>query len=377
MECKSRGEIGQGNIVVHSKERPRYKCKTCGKTFSERAGTAVEGIRKPIELFVIVTSLLAYGCPKQAIVYAYGLDERTIDNWADRAGKQCEKVHKAEIEQGKIDVKHVQADEISVKGKGMICWMALAIMTGTRLWIAGEVSKTRDSHLTDRLMQQVRNCCKMLTAILICTDGFAAYPKSIMRAFREKVKERKGPGAPRKVIWPDLAIGTVIKCTVKMRLTEVIHTIAHGTEEQVQHLLKVSKGGTMINTSFIERFNGTMRERLAALARRNRHASAKTEVFRTGMYLVGTIYNFCIPHHELSKSIRFGGFGRPYTPAMATGITNHIWSVLELLTYKIPPPPLPTPKKRGRPRSKNVLNSPKPKKRVGQPHKQAALSATS
>jgi transposase-like protein len=375
-ECKSRGEIGQGNIVVHGVKRPRYKCKTCGKTFNERAGTAVEGIRKPVELFVIVTSLLAYGCPKQAIVHTYRLDERTVDDWADRAGRQCEKVHKAEIEQGKIDLKHVQADEIYVKGKGMICWMALAIMTGTRLWVAGEVSKTRDSYLTDRLMQQVRRCCKTLCALLICTDGFAAYPKSIMRAFREKVKNDKGRGAPKKVVWQGLAIGTVIKCTVKMRLTEVIHTIARGTEEQVQYLLKVSKGGKMINTSFIERFNGTMRERLASLARRNRHTASKTEVFRTGMYLVGTVYNFCIPHHELSKSVRSGGFGRLYTPAMATGITDHIWSVLELLTYKIPPPPLPTPKKRGRPRTKSVLNTSKPKKLVDRPSKQAALSST-
>jgi transposase-like protein len=59
MACKSRGEIGQGNIVVHGIKRPRYKCKTCGKTFSGRAGTAIEGIRKSTELFGIVISLLS------------------------------------------------------------------------------------------------------------------------------------------------------------------------------------------------------------------------------------------------------------------------------------------------------------------------------
>jgi transposase-like protein len=81
LECKSRGQIGQGNIVSHGSKRPRYKCKTCGKTFSTRAGTALDGIRKPEQLFVIVVILLAYGCPTQAIVHAFGLDERTVANW--------------------------------------------------------------------------------------------------------------------------------------------------------------------------------------------------------------------------------------------------------------------------------------------------------
>lgn len=79
-DCKARGKIGHGNIVVHSKARPRYRCKVCGKTFSARQGTMLAGLRKPSELIVIVITLLAYGCPLQAIVHAYGLDERTVAN---------------------------------------------------------------------------------------------------------------------------------------------------------------------------------------------------------------------------------------------------------------------------------------------------------
>src|SRR5256885_454693 len=94
MECPSRGLIGQGNIVSHGSKRPRGKCKICNKTFSARKGTAFEGIRKPEELFVTVISLLAYGCPIQAIVHAFGLDERTVASWQQRAGKHCESVHK-------------------------------------------------------------------------------------------------------------------------------------------------------------------------------------------------------------------------------------------------------------------------------------------
>src|SRR2546430_10928728 len=87
---------------------------------------------------------------------------------------------------------------IRVKAQGKIFWMGLAIMVSTRLWIAGEISKTRDRNLIDRLMQKVRLCCKDLCALLICTDGLKAYPKSIIKAFRSKVKSTPGPGAPKK-----------------------------------------------------------------------------------------------------------------------------------------------------------------------------------
>ncbi len=62
-ECIARGEIGQGNIVIHGRKRPRYKGKTCGRTFSAKEGTMFAGLRKPTALIVIVVTLLAYGCP--------------------------------------------------------------------------------------------------------------------------------------------------------------------------------------------------------------------------------------------------------------------------------------------------------------------------
>src|SRR6266852_7425629 len=158
LDCKARGIVGQGNIVSHGRERPRYRCKTCRKTFSAKEGTMFAGLRKPTEVIVTVVTLLAYGCPVQAIVHAFGLDERTVASWRDRAGKQCEQVHQALVEQGKLDLVQVQADEIRVKGRQMIVWMGLALMVSTRLWVAGVVSPTRDSKLADRLMQQVRAC---------------------------------------------------------------------------------------------------------------------------------------------------------------------------------------------------------------------------
>ncbi|HEY6540092.1 MAG TPA: hypothetical protein VIZ18_04105 [Ktedonobacteraceae bacterium] len=312
------------------------------------------GLRKPTELIVMVVTLLAYGCPVQAIVYAFGLDERTVANWRDRAGAQCERVHQAIVEQGKLDLVHVQADEIRVKGRNMIAWMGLALMVSTRLWLAGAVSVTRDKRLAAALMQQVRRSAQSLGPLLVLTDGWAAYPGSIRRAFREKVKKLAGVGRAALEVWPHLHIGTVIKRTEKKRVVEITRQMAHGLLDQAEKLLQLSGGGNVLNTAFIERFNGTMRERLASLTRKCRHAAHRLAALQTGMYLLGCTYNFCWPHHELSRTAPDEATGKrtwvAKTPAMASRLTNHVWSVFELLSYQVASPPWVAPKRpRGRP----------------------------
>jgi transposase-like protein len=169
--CSARGQTGLGNIRVHDRKRQRYRCKHCKQTFSARRGTLFEGLRKPSELIVIVVTRLSFGCPVQAIVQAFDLDERTVASWRDRAGSQCQRVHQAVVEQGRLDLVHVQADEIRVKARGMVAWMGLSLMVSTRLWLGGVVSASRDTSLADRLLRQVRACCQTACDILICTDG--------------------------------------------------------------------------------------------------------------------------------------------------------------------------------------------------------------
>src|SRR3954471_11349242 len=185
--CSARGQSGKGNIVIHDRKRQRYRCKACKETFSARRGTMFEGLRKPVDLIVIVVTLLSYGCPIQAIVHAFGLDERTVADWRDRAGVHSQKVHQEIIEQGQLDLMQGPPDEIRVKGCKMIAWMGLAMMVSTRLWLAGVVQLSRDKGLADALMQHVRRTAQPLRPLLILTDGWAAYPGSIRRAFREKV----------------------------------------------------------------------------------------------------------------------------------------------------------------------------------------------
>jgi hypothetical protein len=270
------------------------------------------------------------------------------------------------VQHGNVPTQHVQADEIRVKGRKMIAWMGLAIEVSTRLWLAGVVSVSRDKTLADRLLQQVRACCRAVQALLISTDGWNASPKSILRAFREKGKKTPGRGRACLEVWPDLCIATVIKHTKKKRVVEVTRKLTWGTLEQAETLLKRTTGCQQFNTSFIERFNGTMRERLAALTRKCRHAAYRLQTLEAGMYLIGCTYNFCFPHHELSKAKHFG---YACTPAMAAGVTDHIWTVQEVLTDKIAPAPWVEPKPLRRSRKKAVSDPPIAKRPPGRPRK--------
>ena len=326
----------------------------------------MEGLRTPTDLVVIVVILLAYGCPVQAIVHAYGLDERTVADWQKRAGQHCQRVHQAIVEQAKVVTTHVQADEIRVKGRQLVIWMGMAIDATSRLWLAGVVSVSRDRQLADGLLQQVRRCCQCLQGLLICTDGWNAYPKSILRAFREKVKKTAGRGRCCLEVWPDLCIATIIKHTKNKQVVEVTRKLTWGVLEKAQHLLTLTAGCKEFNTSLIERFNATMRERLASLTRKCRHAAQRLETLETGMYLIGSTYNFCWPHQELSNSMHFG-YG--CTPAMAAGLTDHIWSVSELLHFKVAPAPWVEPKRRGRPRKATAPDPTVPKRPRGRPRK--------
>lgn len=303
-----------------------------------------EGLRKPVELIVIVVTRLSYGCPLQAIVHAYDLDERTVARYQKQVGNHCQKVHEERVMQKHLDLQHVQADEIRVKACRKIPWIAMALQIKTRLWLGGVVSEHRNRHLADALFHLVKQCCLPLQELLVVTDGWAAYPKSIRRVFREKALRQARQGRCRLLAWPGLLIGTVIKRTERKHVVEVVRRMAQGLEERALQLLASTQGGNVLNTSFIERINGTFRERLASLTRRCRHASHSVEMLAAGMWLVGCTYNFCWPHHELSRQRK-----QNLTPAMASGLTDHPWSVRELLAHRIAPPPWQPPKRRGQP----------------------------
>lgn len=341
--CPSRGQAGQGNIVVHSKKEQRLRCKVCGRTFARTRGTPLYRLHKPFDLFVLVTTLMAYGCPLQAIVAAFGLDERTVAAWHARAGQQAKQVHEHLVLGRRFDLGQAQADEIRVKTQrrggqgsdrgGGVLWMALALCVPFRLWLGGAVSPHRDKKLIQKLANLVHGCA-LPRPLLVCFDGLRCYVSCLRRAFRASA-QTGAPGRPRLVPWPELCLGQVVKLYEKGHVTGVLTRLVQGAKEPVALLLA---GANVINTAYIERLNATFRARLWVLARRSRCLCRQQATLEAGMFLVGCVYNFCTPHHSLG--------GR--TPAQAAGITSRCWSVAELLSFRVPPPRWQPPRQRGR-----------------------------
>lgn len=346
LSCHARGQVGRGNIGVHSQKEKRYKCKECEKTFAETKGTPFYRLHKleqVIDLVTVVVTLLGYGCPLQAIVMAFGLDERTVSDWRERAGTHCEAVHQHLVEKPR-NLGQVQADELRVKEQGQIVWMAMAIMVSSRLWLGGVISQHRDMALISQLMQKVR-ACALVGKILVCVDGLVSYIKASKRALSDSVKDGQR-GRPKLAIWPGLCIAQVVKRYAKRSVVAVEQRIIVGTVQRVKTLIHRSQGGGWINTSYIERINATFRERLSSLVRKGRALAKQTQTLERGMYLVGTIYNFCTFHKSLR--LRINGEYYQRTPAMAAAITDQCWTIRSLLEFRVPPPTWLPPKRRGR-----------------------------
>src|SRR5512145_3241447 len=130
LACPARGQTGQGNIGIHSRKDKRFLCTECDKTFSATKGTAFYRLHTAAETVTLVVTLLAHGCPPQAIVAAFGFDERTVMRWLARGGVQGQAVQEHRVEQPR-DLGQVQADELRVKKQGGIVWMAMAMMVRT------------------------------------------------------------------------------------------------------------------------------------------------------------------------------------------------------------------------------------------------------
>ena len=229
--CPARGQAGQGNIGIHSRKDKRFICTQCHKTFTATKGTVFYRLRTSVEVVTIVVTLLAHGCPLQAIVAAFGFDERTVAAWRARAGRQGQAVQEYLVEQPR-DLGQVQADEIRVKQQGGIVWMALAMMVKTRVWLAGEVSEPRDMALIRRLIERIR-ACALPRPLLFCTDGLCAYIRAIRETFRDPV-HTGGQGRPRLRPWRNICIAQVVKRYAQRCVVDVERRIVDGTPARVE-----------------------------------------------------------------------------------------------------------------------------------------------
>jgi transposase-like protein len=336
-DCAAKGLPDRGNIKVHSRKERRFICTTCRQTFAASKGTAFYRLHKDRSLFVIVVTLLSAGCPPQAIVAAYGLDERTVADWQHKSGSHCRGVHRHHLDTKDLDLQHVQADELYAKCVGGRCWMAMAMAVPSRLWLGGVVSPIRDLGLIQRLVDLVRLAWRPGQALLICVDGLSSYVTAFYRAFREKVPTGR-PGRPPYRLPGCIWLAQVVKNYSGRCLKGVVRRAVRGSDEQIEGRLRTTHTGRRINTSYIERLNATFRSCLAALVRRGRALARRGETLERGMYLVGCVSDFCREHRSLRRRQGQDKEWRQRTPAMAAGWTDHVWSVEELLSFRLPLP---------------------------------------
>jgi hypothetical protein len=347
-DCSDRGQRGLGNICIPSRKEQRYGGSTCGRTFAATTGTPFYRLRTATDVVTGVLTLLGPGCPLQAIVAAVGFDERTVAQWQARAGEHCQEVHQPRVEQGQVELGQVQADELGVKGVGKRLWMAMARAVPSRLWLGGVIRPHRDRALITELVQEVRACARSL-AILVCVDGLASYVTAFLRVFRYPVRTGRR-GRPRLSVESGLLIGPVIKRYARRRVVQVVHRGVRGTATALAVVLKAT-GGTVINTASIERLNATFVSALAPLVRRGRALAHTEAVLTAGMYSLGCASNFCWSHDSLRLAAPEHAPRKWHecTPAMAAGLTDHRWTLRELLLLKVPLPPWAAPKRQARP----------------------------
>jgi hypothetical protein len=145
----------------------------------------------------------------------------------------------------------------------------------------------------------------------------------ILKVFRDPLHTGKR-GRPRLMTWSDLHIVHVVKQRAGRRLVSITRRLAHGSLARAEDLMQMTHVLVgRITTASIERLNATLRTWMPALVRRTRTPSGAREQLEAALFWTGCVYNFCHVHATVAG-----------TPAMAAELTDHVWSIDELIRYR-------------------------------------------
>ncbi len=299
---------------------------------------------------VLVLTLLCHGCPTQAIVAAFGLDERTVARWFLEAGRHCQRVHEHLVEQGQVDLQHVQADELWVKQVGGKVWMALALAVPSRLWLGGVISRHRDLPLITRLVERVL-ACAATRAILVCVDGLASYVTAFPQVFRQPIRTGRR-GRPRLVL-PDGLPARPGREALRQAPRRRRHPPGRprhpgrhrGGADGDQAPARSSTPPT--SSASTPPSAPTSRPSPAAAA--PSLAPRRPSLPACGWSAPPTTSAGPTTASAGSPLPTRHGQWHERTPAMAAGLADHPWTIGELLRFQIPLPRWVPPKRRGRP----------------------------
>jgi IS1 family transposase len=327
----------------------------------------LHGKRASVELIVRVIACLAEGLGIRGTARVFEVDPNTVLQWLAEAAEQLRALSRHVLHD--VRVRQVQLDELfallSALKAGEVSeaealerlersphWVWVAMDPESKVVLSIDVGD-RTLAMAQRFVHQVAQVLAPDGAPLFLTDGFREYMTALLTHYGHWVQPPRRQGKsprpkPRWIPLPQLLYAQVVKTMRRRRLVDVKHRPVFGTLMAIEHVL--APLGWQINTAFVERINLTIRPHVAAVGRRVTTLCKGEDGLRQQLALYQVYYNMCLPYASLRQPLAHpeptNGSGsaktwRPQTPAMAAGLTDHVWTLREVLLYRVPPWPQP------------------------------------
>lgn len=331
-KCKFYGQFGQNQITHHgwmgkNRHIQRLRCRECNKTFSENKGSLREGSKIDVDRQETLFKCFRWGVCDEGSADIAQVNIKTVRLFRSKVSKQSEILHNTRV-QG-VQSPGIQMDEIRVKQGGKITWAGLAIIMSSLLIVAVSLG-SRNQLLADKLFAQIWCRCKQVSIFL--TDGWKCYFSGLIRCYGRlytprKRQEHRGRRLSKRFKIDKMFYGQVIKQTVgRFRLCAVRCRAVLGSMKECLFFMKAYRLGKKIHTAHIERWFGSLRSCVASLRRKSRCLSRSETILEAHIWIYVALHNWMLPHSSLKGLI---------TPAMAAGLTDHVWSYQEFIYLRI------------------------------------------
>jgi IS1 family transposase len=370
-DCDYRGWLGLGNLRAngHPSGGPwrQFHCTSCDGYFLATHGTLFHGKQAAVALIVRVLACLAEGLGLRATARVFEVDANPVWQWLVAAAEQLRAFSASflcdlHLEQLQLDELYavlrarkageINDDEAMKRLERSPSWVWTAMDPTSKLLVVVD-GGSRTLALAQRVVHQVTEVLAPGCAPRCLTDGLKAYATALLphcgQWMHPERRQATGPlPKPRWMPLPALRYAQVVKSYRRRRLVGVTHRVVFGTRLAIEQALAAC--GWTINTAFVERLNLDSRQRVAAIGRRVNTLCQGEAGLRDQLALFQVYHNFVVPHaslrQPLAAPLATNGRGsakrwRPCTPAMAVGVTDHVWSLKEGLLYRVPPWPHP------------------------------------
>jgi IS1 family transposase len=342
-QCARFNRPGEGNIAHRSwtgthKHIERLRCTACDREFSEREGTLMARSKLPEDTVIRLLKCQRWGVCDAGTADICAVDLKTVHRFQHVAAQRAETHHRQVV--CEVDVPGVQLDEAHAKLRPrQVAWIHTALAMGSwfLLWVdVGPRTQEQAAALVAQVVARVR------ALPIFLTDGWKAYRAALLQVvgivYRRRRRGQVGrKPKPRLVAPTHLFYAQVVKVRNPAgRVVKVSRRVVFGGPRRFVQQLRLRQLGTTIQTAFMERWYGTLRGLVAPLRRRTRCLSWSQARHRGRLWLMVSLYNFVMPHKSLQQ-------GRtPRTPAMAIGLTDHVWSYRDYIWWPLHEDPIRT-----------------------------------